>query len=348
MDKALQIQAKVKEILGGAEVHLVGGAVRDLVLGKEPKDWDFNTPLSAEEVEKLVKAAGRRAYTTGARFGTIGFKVEVEETNDYGGGDPGYFGPQWHSAKYFVYIEVTTYRGEKYTPGSRKPEVTFIDSLYEDLSRRDFTINAMALNDDGTIYDPFGGQLDILVKQIKSVGLPKDRINDDPLRILRAARFASQLGFMVEPNLLGKARQLSHTIVNVSRERWVQEIDKLLMGEYHHGGIDLLEQMGVLRFILPEISFMLNQWKPIGNKHEQAHYTFDMEASHANPIFFAEDNVDERWKKWLARVSMPASRKYKEYGYISYDQQDKIAREINIGICHRLKFSNERTKHITG
>lgn len=333
MEKALYIQKEVQKILGTEDVYLVGGSVRDLVMGNTPKDYDFTTSLLPDEMTEKVKAAGRRVYTIGEKFGTIGFKVPVDSVSSV---EP------FERVEY-EYVEVTTFRSEVYTSKSRKPEVAFVTSLDEDLARRDFTMNAMVLRSDGSIYDPYGGKLDIYAKQIKTVGMPKDRIQEDPLRILRAARFAARYGFNIDPNFTGKSRQLADRILDVSKERWVQEIDKLLMGEYHNTGIALLEEFGVLKFMIPELSFMINQNKVAGNEWSKRHYTFDMEQLHANPIFSAEDNVDVRWKKWLEHVSMPASRKWDEYGYIGYDLQKKIAREINAGICHRLKFSNERT-----
>lgn len=129
----------VRKVLPVGELGLVGGCVRDTILGREPKDYDFATSLLPDEVEQLVKKAGRRCYTLGKAFGTIGFKVEVMEYNDYAG----VFGPQWHAMSKFVYVEVTTYRKEKYRDGSRKPEVEFGTDLREDLLRRDFTINSL-------------------------------------------------------------------------------------------------------------------------------------------------------------------------------------------------------------
>lgn len=335
MDKALAIQKQVIEILGTDEVYLVGGSVRDIVMGNTPKDYDFTTPLLPEVMEERVKAAGRKVYGIGKQFGTIGFKVPVEKV-DLGFG----------KIQPYEYVEVTTFRSEIYTSKSRKPEVAFVPNLDEDLARRDFTMNAMVLRPDGTIYDPYGGRLDIHSQQIKTVGLPKDRIQEDPLRILRAARFAARYGFTVDPNFTGKSRQLALRIQDVSRERWVMELDKMLMGDFHTAGVQLLEDFGVLKFMIPELSFMLNQHRPIGNEYEKQHYGFDMEQHHANPIFDLEDNVDQRWKKWLEKISMPASRKYNEYGYIGYEQQRAISREMMIGICARLKFSNDRTKII--
>lgn len=345
MEKALAIQRQVQEILGTEEVFLVGGSVRDLVMGNTPKDYDFTTSMLPEDIVEKVKAAGRKAYTIGEQFGTIGFKVPYEELVHPEPAEPGMWVTSDYSSLVYEYVEVTTFRSEVYTNKSRKPEVKFVPSLDEDLARRDFTMNAMVLRSDGSIYDPYGGKLDIYAKQIKTVGMPKDRIMEDPLRILRAARFASRYGFNIDPNFVGKSRQLAYRIQDVSRERWVQELDKILASDGYQHGIGALEYMGVMKFMIPEISFMQNQHRPIGNEYEKAHYVFDMEASWANPIQ-TSDNLDQRWKDWLSHISMPASRKYTEYGYISTDQQKLISREMMTGICARLKFSNERTDFI--
>lgn len=242
MEKALEIQRKVIEVLGTDEVYLVGGSVRDIVMGNEAKDYDFCTPMLPDDIEEKVKAAGRHPYAIGKKFGTIGFKVEVSDTRM----------SKFDKPVKYEYVEVTTFRSEVYTSKSRKPEVSFVPSLEEDLARRDFTINAMVLKPDGSIYDPYGGRIDILAKLIKTVGLPKDRIQEDPLRMLRAARFAARFGFMIDPNFIGKARQLADRIYDVSRERWVMELDKLLVAEHYMSGMEALETMGLWQRILPE------------------------------------------------------------------------------------------------
>lgn len=257
MEKALAIQKEVQRILGTDEVYLVGGSVRDLVMGNTPKDYDFCTPMLPDDIEAKVVAAGRHAYGIGKKFGTIGFKVEYIEYNDYGGPENvGGWSPQWHSSMTYEYVEVTTFRSEVYTSKSRKPEVQFVPSLDEDLARRDFTMNAMVLKSDGKIYDPYGGKIHIYSKEIKTVGMPKDRIIEDPLRILRAARFAARYNFKIDPNFTGKARQLANRIFDVSVERWVQELDKLLTSEYPIIGLDALARMGILERILPELPGM--------------------------------------------------------------------------------------------
>lgn len=286
MEKALAIQKEVQRILGTEDVYLVGGSVRDIVMGHEAKDYDFTTSMLPEEMIEKVKAAGRRVYTIGEKFGTIGFKVETEP-------------------KHFEYVEVTTFRSEVYTSKSRKPEVQFVPSLDQDLARRDFTFNAMVLRSDGTIYDPYGGRLDIHAKLIKTVGMPKDRIMEDPLRMLRAARFAARYNFTIDPNFIGKARQLSDRIYDVSRERWVMEIDKLLTAEFRDKGLTELFQMGLLYNILPEV----------------------MSLSHVtNRLDDGYEDADHAWRSLLLLL----------------DDNIKVARYQAEGICARFKFSNAR------
>jgi poly(A) polymerase len=305
MDKALAIQKEVQKILETEEVYLVGGSVRDLVMGNTPKDYDFTTPMLPEDVESKVKAAGRRVYAIGKKFGTIGFKVpymvgniEIEDKQPV----------DFVVKQGFEYVEVTTFRSEIYIPKSRKPEVQFIPSLEEDLARRDFTMNAMVLKGDGKIFDPYGGKIHIHSKEIKTVGMPKDRIQEDPLRMLRAARFAARYDFKIDPNFIGKSRQLDERIYDVSVERWVQELDKLLTSVYVQAGIDALKDMGLLSLIVPELRLI-----PI--------YDYDKKVY---------ESADIAWRDLLRGVS----------------DSPKVARYVNSGICERLKFSNERTKII--
>ncbi len=320
MEKALEIQKKVQEILGTEEVYLVGGSVRDVVMGKTPKDYDFTTVLTPDEVEAKVKEAGRRVYNigNGKKHGTVGFKVPYIEYNDYGGPEnAGGFAPQWHSREAFEYVEVTTYRTETYDGTSRQPSVTFVTSLDEDLKRRDFTMNAMVLRTDGTIYDPFGGRLDIHAKQIKTVGQPKDRILEDPLRILRGARFAARYGFKIDPNFTGKARQLADRIYDVSVERWVQELDKLLTSDFVWEGMTELDKMGVLIRILPEI------------------YNGDGE-----PLIRVPSDIEDPDEAWAYLLKMSQEH------VLGMSKGARLTKYVNSGICARLKFSNDRTELI--
>lgn len=318
MEKAKKIQTEIKKIFGDAPVNLVGGSVRDIVLGREPKDWDYSTPLLPEEIKQKVQSAGRKAYTIGERFGTIGFKVQIENTVTNDSDKPF----EW------VMVEVTTYRSEVYTSKSRKPEVAFISNLDEDLARRDFTINAMVLKEDGTIYDPFGGQLDILARLIKTVGTPKDRITEDPLRMLRAARFASQLDFSVDPNMIGKMRQLGPSITYVSKERWVAELDKLLVGKNVGRGLKVLMQSDLAKYTLPEVYLALG----------------DEDAFQSLVRLFDENDweVEEAWAALLSYIAYPYTYNEDKKGRVTFVNHEYVRHELLQGIIARLKFANKR------
>lgn len=316
MEKLKIIYDAVRKILPEGELFLVGGAVRDAEMKLAPKDFDFTGSLDPDTVETLVKAAGRRAYTTGKRFGTIGFKVPYNETVREVNPD-GTWEEPYEVTKY-EYIEYTTYRTEYYDGKSRKPEVVFAKTLKEDLSRRDFTFNAMAF-DGEKILDFYGGRLDIHAKQIKTVGLPKDRIIEDPLRIFRAARFAARYGFKIDPNFIGKARQLADRIFDVSVERWVQELDKLLTSDHPDGGIYAMKDMGILMRIMPELY------------------------NDNNEIFIGDDSItskdpDGAWKQFLNCIYLPSEIK----------EQSRTKRYVSSGMCARFKFSLKRQKIILG
>lgn len=280
----------VRAILSTGELFAVGGCVRDTLLGDTPKDWDYTTNLTPDEMEPLIRSAGRRVYETGRRFGTLGFKVEVDGV--------------------YELVEVTTYRTEYYNGKTRKPEVIWANSLKDDLSRRDLTINAIAY-DGKDIIDPFGGRLDLYKGLIKSVGLPKDRISEDALRIFRAARFAARYGFTIDPNFIGKARQLADRIFDVSVERWVMELDKMLTSNHTWQGLSALEQMGVLSRIFPEITSV-------------------------PPFVDRFDDADWAWKYLLNDVNVSENIK----------EPTRTKRFVQTGICHRFKFSNSRTDFI--
>lgn len=327
MDRALELQAEIKKIFGDVPVNLVGGSVRDIVLKREPKDWDYCTPLSPDEIEEKIRAAGRKPYLIGKKFGTVGFKVPLSQYRTML--EDGTYSEVQDSKINYVYVEVTTYRKEQYTSTSRKPVVEFITDLDQDLARRDFTINSMVLNDDGTTYDPFGGRLDILAKQIKTVGLPKDRIQEDPLRMLRAARFASQLKFGVDPNLIGKMRQLGHTIEIVSKERWVTELDKMLMGPDPMRGIKVLMQSELMKYILPEVYLALSE----DEAYQALAETFEQ---------YPDMELNSRWGCLLSFIGHPYTYKEKN-DKVTFVNHEVVRRQLTIGICARLKFPNERT-----
>lgn len=218
---------KLKE--NGYEAYAVGGCVRDSVLGRVPDDWDITTSATPNETKALFK----RTFDTGIEHGTITVLVDKEA------------------------FEVTTYRVDGEYEDSRHPkEVVFTRSLKEDLLRRDFTINAMAYNEEEGLVDIFGGIEDLERKVIRCVGDARERFGEDALRILRAVRFAAQLGFRIEEETMEGIRKLAPTLANISAERIQVELVKMLVSP-NPGLLALSYELGITKVILPEFDDMM-------------------------------------------------------------------------------------------
>jgi poly(A) polymerase len=218
------------------ELYLVGGIARDALLGRAMfADLDFATSARPPRTRELLESVGASSvYLVGERFGTIG-AIFGEEPNR-------------------LRVEVTTYRREAYPDEHRFPEVAFDTTLTDDLARRDFTMNAIAVDaSSGKIFDPWGGEADIAQALVRAVGDPDERFLDDPLRLLRAARFVSQLGFRLDWRTEEAMTRQSASLERISRERILAELTLLLLGEYVDHGLDALRRTGLLQVALPEI-----------------------------------------------------------------------------------------------
>lgn len=214
----------------GFDAYLVGGCVRDLTIGREPKDWDITTDAKPDVLLKLFPDA---VYEN--TFGTVGVKTESEDPK-------------------LKVIEVTTYRIEgKYSDKRHPDEITFAKTLEDDLSRRDFTVNAIAMGLDGEIVDPYEGQKDIKKKIIRTVGTPEKRFHEDALRLMRAVRFSVELDFEIDLNTRRAIEKYSRELEVVAKERIRDELVKILMTPRASKGIILLEELGLLQNVLPEL-----------------------------------------------------------------------------------------------
>lgn len=216
----------------GHELALVGGPVRDAVLGRSSADLDFTTSARPDDTERILRrwTGGGAIWDMGRQFGTLG------------------------AAREGLRVEITTYRTESYEPASRKPVVAFGDTLEGDLSRRDFTVNAMAVRLPSLdLVDPFGGLSDLAAGVLRTPVDPRQSFDDDPLRMMRAARFVSQLGFAVEADTALAAEQLADRITIVSAERVRDELVKLMLGDHPVVGLRRLVDLGLAEHVLPEL-----------------------------------------------------------------------------------------------
>ncbi len=221
-------------IAAGHVLHLVGGSVRDAFLGRLGDDLDFTTDAPPEAVQALLDGWAESTWDTGIAFGTVG------------------------AQRRGFRIEVTTYRAEAYDRTSRNPAVSYGTSLSDDLARRDFAVNAMAIalpdwKAPDAFVDPYGGMDDLAAQLLRTPGRPEDSFGDDPLRMLRAARFASQLGFTVAPEVVAAMSAMADRLEIVSVERVTDELSKLLLGRFPRAGLELLVDTGLAAQMLPEL-----------------------------------------------------------------------------------------------
>ncbi|HEY5501911.1 MAG TPA: CCA tRNA nucleotidyltransferase, partial [Candidatus Anoxymicrobiaceae bacterium] len=216
----------------GGELYLVGGWLRDRLRGGACKDVDMATDLAPTRVRKLVDDLGP-VYTIGEKFGTIGLRLD-----DYA-------------------MEITSFRSDTYTPGSRHPDVEPAGDIVQDLARRDFTINAMAMRiapEPGPLVDPFDGAADLSRGRIRTPGAPGPTMAEDPLRMMRAVRFAAQLGFAIDADLLAVLSAQPEMLQDISQERRRDELEKILVSPHPDEGVSLLVDTGLMRFVVPEVA----------------------------------------------------------------------------------------------
>jgi len=297
----------------GHELYLVGGAVRDRLLGLVDADLDFATSAAPEQTLQILgEIALGTAYRVGERFGTIGLAS-----------------PEGR-------VEITTYRSEeRYVLGSRKPVVTFGRSLHEDLQRRDFTINAIAQDPlTGQIVDPFGGVADLDARRLRAVGNPVDRFEDDPLRLLRAVRFAGRFDFTIESETWAAMRARARTLSTISRERIRDEYSCILTARAASRGMTLLRDSGLLEASVPQL-VALTQMTDHGPRHPLSLWDHTMRAVDAVP-----PELVVRWSALLHDIAKPATRTHEPDGRPRFFHHEEVGAALAGEILRGLRYPN--------
>ena len=296
---------EVNKLLGSKlKLYQVGGSVRDAIMGRKPKDYDFATPQSPEEIEKAIKEAGRRPYRSGKRFGTFGVKVNGN------------------------LVEITTFKNG-------------VKTIQEDLSYRDFTINAIAEEIDGKLIDPFNGRLDIMSGIIRCVGSPKRRFIEDPLRMVRVARFASELGFSVDQYTESYMKKMAHTILKSAKERWVNEMDKILVSQNPVTGLQLLMRTRLLNFMIPELALQYNY------NQNSPYHDFTLWEHTIRVVSKVNNDINLRWGALLHDIGKPFTATVNKRRYTNYIHHAELGYEIVLKLGAYLKWSKERTEAVS-
>jgi poly(A) polymerase/tRNA nucleotidyltransferase (CCA-adding enzyme) len=328
----MRIPEEVKSIIGklqkaGFEAYIVGGCVRDFLRNVEPEDWDIATNAKPEEIQKIFP---KSFYSN--KFFTVTVKTESENPK-------------------LKEIEITTYRKEaKYTDKRHPDEVKFAKTIEEDLARRDFTINAMALEMSNVkcqmsklkVIDPFEGQKDLKNKIIRAVGNAKERFSEDALRMMRAVRFATSLGFEIEKKTAEAILENAHWLKMISKERIRDEFLKIIMSERAAQGIELLRKLGLLKYIVPELE---EGYKVTQNKHHiyecYDHYLRSLD-------FAAKKNFNKfvRLAALFHDIGKPRTKKGEGPDATFYGHEI-VGAKMAAQILNRLKFPKKEIEKIT-
>ena len=297
----------------GYDAYAVGGCVRDSILNRKPEDWDITTSAKPEQVKRIF----RRTVDTGIEHGTVTVLI----------GKDGF--------------EVTTYRVDGlYEDGRHPKEVTFTSRLEEDLKRRDFTINAMAYNDDERLVDAFGGMRDLNYHLIRCVGDPKERFSEDALRILRAVRFSAQLAFPIEPETAEAIKSLAPNLEKISAERIQAELVKLLVSDHPERIQDACE-LGITKVVLPEWDDM------VGVKQNTPHHKYDVAAHTVHALQNVKNDKVLRLTMLFHDMGKPVMKTTDENGRDHFKGHAIASEQIAKTVMKRLKFDNDTIRKVT-
>ena len=297
----------------GYDAYAVGGCVRDSILNRKPEDWDITTSAKPEQVKRIF----RRTVDTGIEHGTVTVLI----------GKDGF--------------EVTTYRVDGlYEDGRHPKEVTFTSRLEEDLKRRDFTINAMAYNDDERLVDAFGGMRDLNYHLIRCVGDPKERFSEDALRILRAVRFSAQLAFPIEPETAEAIKSLAPNLEKISAERIQAELVKLLVSDHPERIQDACE-LGITKVVLPEWDDM------VGVMQNTPHHKYDVAAHTVHALQNVKNDKVLRLTMLFHDMGKPVMKTTDENGRDHFKGHAIASEQIAKTVMKRLKFDNDTIRKVT-
>lgn len=297
----------------GFALHLVGGSVRDVLLGRVGDDLDFATDARPEQVLALVEDWADNIWTVGIAFGTVAL------------------------AKGSHRLEVTTYRSEAYDAASRKPDVVYGDSLEGDLARRDFSVNSMALSVPGHVFaDPFGGLADLAEGRLRTPGRPEDSFGDDPLRMMRLARFTAQLGFLPDSDVVAAATAMSERITIVSAERVRDELSKLLLAPDPLPGLEILVDTGLADHVLPELPQMRLEIDPI-HQHKDVYAHSLAVLTRAIGMESAGPDLTLRMAALLHDIGKPRTRAFGPAG-VSFHHHELVGASMAKSRLRALRY----------
>jgi poly(A) polymerase len=309
----------------GHELALVGGPVRDAFLGRRSPDLDFTTTATPDEILQIIKPMVDAHWDIGREFGTIGARI----------GDD--------------HIEITTYRADKYDLDSRKPEVAFGKDLTEDLLRRDFTVNAMALRLPEKVFvDPFNGLRDLMDGVLRTPGKPEDSFSDDPLRMMRGARFVAQLEFEIEPETFEAMVSMAERIEIISAERIHDEFVKLMKGKNPRLGLEVLVDSGLAALVLPELPALKLEVDEHHHHKDVFEHTLTVvdQAIDYEKDYGLEGDFVLRFAALMHDIGKPATRKLEPGGGVSFYHHDLVGAKLAKKRMQALRFDNDTIKAV--
>lgn len=302
----------------GFQLHLVGGPVRDALIGRPCDDLDFATDARPEQILEIVTPISAATWTTGVEFGTVGAQIQG------------------------VRCEITTFRADRYDRLSRNPDVAYGDSLEDDLLRRDFTMNAMAVSvtGDRTFTDPFGGLADLARGLLRTPGTPEESFADDPLRMLRAARFVSTLKVTIADDVRAALAAMAGELARITAERIQLELTKLLLGAAPRTGLEVLVDTGLADVVLPELPAL----RMAADEHGQHK---DVYAHTLQVLDQAIDREDDgadlvlRWAAVLHDIGKPRTRQFVDGGRVTFHHHEVVGAKMTRKRLKELRYPKD-------